>query len=170
MNEKNIIRRKVLNRNCTTAKFSKQNINILNKIILNKNVCIYIPLSTEVSILDSLKTYQKLYTTYVFEKNLKVCLYKDPLIKGNNGVYEPLQKIDVIDTDIFIIPGIAFTKSGIRRGRGGGYYDKLLSNYEKTLKIGICHDHQILDLLPKEDHDILMDYVFTDNNYYKTST
>ena len=70
---------------------------------------------------------------------------------------------------MFIVPGVGFTKFGDRLGRGGGYYDALLKENSEALKIGICHDFQLVDELPIEEHDIAMDYVFTDKNYYKSS-
>ena len=69
----------------------------------------------------------------------------------------------------FRVPGLGFTKSGSRLGRGSGHYDKLLYKNPSVLKIGVCHDFQIVDYIPEEDHDISMDYVFTDKNYYKSA-
>ena len=67
----------------------------------------------------------------------------------------------VQNVELFIVPGVAFTQTGFRLGRGEGYYDKLLQKYPKAIKIGICHDFQILNDLPIEDRDVAMDYVFT---------
>jgi 5-formyltetrahydrofolate cyclo-ligase len=65
---------------------------------------------------------------------------------------------------------VAFTKFGSRLGRGGGHYDALLKKYPNALKIGICHDFQLIKDIPLEEHDIPMDYVLTNINYYKSST
>ena len=63
---------------------------------------------------------------------------------------------------------MAFTTSGKRLGRGGGYYDKLLCMYPNTLKIGLTFNERIIKDIPIENHDILMDYVFTNDKYYKS--
>ena len=57
--------------------------------------------------------------------------------------------------DLAIIPGMAFTPSGDRLGRGKGYYDRLLPKLSCPL-IGLAFPFQILDTLPCEPHDIRM--------------
>ena len=46
----------------------------------------------------------------------------------------------------------------------------LLKHNPNALKIGICHDFQIIKNIPLERQDIPMDYVLTNINYYKSST
>lgn len=65
-----------------------------------------------------------------------------------------------------IVPGCAFTKSGHRLGYGKGYYDCYLNRYKKTLNslpvtIGICFNQQILDQIPMESHDVVINKVIT---------
>ncbi len=57
-----------------------------------------------------------------------------------------------------IIPGIAFDRSNHRLGRGKGYYDKLLPGLN-IYKIGVGFDFQLLDSIPADGHDVLMDEV-----------
>ena len=61
-----------------------------------------------------------------------------------------------------------FDKKLNRLGYGGGYYDKLLSIYPDTLKIGFTFNERIIEDIPTENHDISMDYVFTNDKYYKS--
>ena len=56
-----------------------------------------------------------------------------------------------------LVPGRAFHKNGLRLGRGGGYYDRLLSRIPKAYKIGIGFSCQIKKKIPQEPHDIFMD-------------
>lgn len=66
------------------------------------------------------------------------------------------------DVGVWLIPGLAFTRDGKRLGYGGGWYDRLLSKAaQKSLKIGIAHDFQIVDDIPSEPHDIRIDGVVT---------
>jgi 5-formyltetrahydrofolate cyclo-ligase len=68
------------------------------------------------------------------------------------------------DIAAIIVPGLAFTKSGQRLGRGGGYYDRYLAALPPTThKIGVCFALQIVDSLPIEAHDQKMDVVITEN-------
>ena len=85
------------------------------------------------------------------------------------GVRQPISIDEVIDVDIFLVPGLAFDLSGNRLGRGAGYYDKLLVNYPKSLKIGITNNSRIIDTVPTEDHDVAMDSLFTPENYISIS-
>jgi|SRR3989344_6046152 len=63
--------------------------------------------------------------------------------------------------DIAILPGVAFDTRGVRLGYGKGVYDKLLAK-SRAIKIGLAYDFQITDKLPKEKHDLVMDYVVTE--------
>ena len=64
------------------------------------------------------------------------------------------------EIDVMIVPGVAFTLSGKRMGRGKGFYDKYMSHKDfRALKIGVCYSVQIVDDIPCEEHDIAMDAV-----------
>lgn len=81
---------------------------------------------------------------------------------GSFGISEPQTEvaIDPSKIDVIIVPGVAFTLSGVRCGRGKGYYDKYLSrNGFRAIKIGVCYKEQLAEEIPNEPHDILMDCV-----------
>ncbi len=62
--------------------------------------------------------------------------------------------------DLMIVPGVAFCEDGRRLGRGKGYYDHYLARCRDTLyKIGVCYEHQLLEDIPCEPHDVPMDLV-----------
>ena len=68
--------------------------------------------------------------------------------------------------DLIIVPGIAFDKTKGRLGRGGGYYDQFLST-TKAKKIALAFEKQIVNLVPKEAHDINMDIIITESRIIK---
>jgi 5-formyltetrahydrofolate cyclo-ligase len=69
----------------------------------------------------------------------------------------------VHDLDLILVPGIAFTRSGRRLGRGGGHYDRLLASLAPTTpRLGVCFSTQIVDDLPVEEHDMAVDAVITE--------
>lgn len=68
--------------------------------------------------------------------------------------------------DVIFVPGLAFSKTGDRLGRGKGCYDATLKHYKSSIFVGVCFEEQILDHIPTEPHDISMDFVCTDNNIY----
>lgn len=81
-------------------------------------------------------------------------------------VKTPTKKGEVMTPDLILIPGLAFTKNGHRLGRGKGFFDKYLENYNgKT--IGICFEEQIFESIPTEKHDQMIDFVVTDGKIYR---
>lgn len=167
--KKNIIRRNLLNHNFRNVELSDDISNIFYELVNGKIICTYIPISSEINVLPALSSSIFLNTTFVDGENLQICTYSEPFIENKFGVLQPKILTPNFDTEVFIVPGVGFTKFGDRLGRGGGYYDALLKENSEALKIGICHDFQLVDQLPIEEHDIAMDYVFTDKNYYKSS-
>lgn len=84
------------------------------------------------------------------------------LASGSFGILEPQRGAPCTpaEIDLVIVPGVAFTRSGGRLGRGRGYYDKYLSRSGfRAMKIGVCYAHQLVDALPEEPHDVRMDEV-----------
>ena len=167
MNEKKLLRSN-LDEIKGIKKLSIENIKIINNFIKNKIVCTYIHTDSEVDITNDLIGYKQLITSYLVSSDIELCLYKEPFIKNALNILEPENPIKIKEVDVFLVPGVAFTASGKRLGRGGGYYDKLLSKYPDTLKIGITFNERIMQDLPTESHDISMDYVFTNDKYYKS--
>jgi 5-formyltetrahydrofolate cyclo-ligase len=93
---------------------------------------------------------------------------KDFLIPEVTGNHPPEDFIKQCENlDLIIVPGLSFDKRGYRLGRGGGYYDKLLSKIipkdrlkENTaLTLGIIPKELYLETLPNEPHDIKVDSV-----------
>ena len=68
---------------------------------------------------------------------------------------------EVCTPDILIIPGLSFSEKGERLGRGKAFYDHYLENFSGP-KVGVCFDLQVLEELPTEEHDRLMDFVVTE--------
>ena len=167
MNEKKLLRSN-LEEIKGIKKLSIENIKIINNFIKNKIVCTYIHTDSEIDITNVLIGYKQLTTSYLVSSDIELCLYKEPFIQNALNILEPENPIKIKEVDVFLVPGVAFTTSGKRLGRGGGYYDKLLSKYPDTLKIGITFNERIMQDLPTESHDISMDYVFTNDKYYKS--
>ncbi len=60
--------------------------------------------------------------------------------------------------DVCLVPGLAFDRaSGLRLGRGGGYFDRFLSLPGlRAHCIGVGFRNQALSALPREPHDVLL--------------
>eukprot|EP01147_Barroeca_monosierra_P008676 gene8676-1069_t len=72
--------------------------------------------------------------------------------------------------DIIIVPGLLFSKTGGRLGRGKGYYD----SYIKRLRgegltgptlIAIGFDCQLVDDVPMQEHDQRVDHILTASHH-----
>jgi 5-formyltetrahydrofolate cyclo-ligase len=82
---------------------------------------------------------------------------------GNYGIQEPIppHRLKSEEIDLFLVPGVAFDRTGNRLGRGGGYYDRMLA-LSTAPRIGICFHFQLLDQLPTEPHDVPVQIIITD--------
>lgn len=76
------------------------------------------------------------------------------------------EKDQAIVPDILLIPGLAFTKTGKRLGRGKGYFDRYLANF-KGIKIGVAYECQMFSDLSQDEFDIKMNFLVTEKNIYK---
>lgn len=122
------------------------------------------------SLFDKLDKTIKIYLPKVTSKKMEFFLSEDSsdYSKGAFGIKEPISSKKYCPKEdspsLIIIPGLAFSKSKDRLGRGLGCYDKFLStlphNSEIT-KVGVCLKSQILDEIPTETHDQKMDIILT---------
>lgn len=83
------------------------------------------------------------------------------LCPGAFGILEPVGELFTAyeRIDIGIIPGMAFDAAGHRLGRGKGYYDRFLARVPLMYKIGLSFSWRLLDHVPCDEHDIIMDEV-----------
>lgn len=96
--------------------------------------------------------------------NLELRLYTgtEKLTQSDSfGIMEPTtgQIINPSEIDFAIIPGVAFDKKGNRLGRGKGFYDRLLPQLDKVLKIGVGYEFQLVDSVPVAEFDLPVDIV-----------
>ena len=132
----------------------------------------------------------KVYVPIVDDKNsnvrfLRVRDMEKDLEKRTMGIMEPTEldwrtnepREDVADLkeneklDLVIAPGLAFDETCKRLGRGGGYYDKFLSEGKgrEAVKIGLAFDAQIVDAdeIPLDPWDVVLDLVVSKSHVYR---
>lgn len=71
------------------------------------------------------------------------------------------------ELDIIFLPVVGWDAHGGRLGMGGGYYDKALSGADRPVLVGLAHDNQQMESIPRESWDIVLDYVATDTALYQ---
>ncbi|MFH1570383.1 MAG: 5-formyltetrahydrofolate cyclo-ligase, partial [Gemmatimonadota bacterium] len=74
---------------------------------------------------------------------------------------------DLARIDLVLVPGLAFDRGGRRLGLGGGYYDRFLAQLDAP-RAGLTYDCLLLDELPVEPHDALVDWVVTESAAIRT--
>lgn len=90
------------------------------------------------------------------------CYSAESMSSGAFGIMELVdgEPVASYEIDVMVVPGVAFTAKGERMGRGKGFYDKYMSLKDfRAVKIGVCYDVQLVDVLPTEIHDVKMDSV-----------
>ena len=140
-----------------------------------KNIMLYLSFNKEVNTyplarwcLDNGKT---VIAPYCIQSKREIVPYKitnliGDLTKSAFGVMEPkqdiLEKVNIEDIDLIIVPGVVFDENCNRIGFGAGYYDRFLpKKLKNTPAIGIAYDYQIIDKVPTDEYDAPLDYIIT---------
>ncbi|MDS0528260.1 5-formyltetrahydrofolate cyclo-ligase [Clostridium sp. SHJSY1] len=139
-----------------------------------KNIFIYIGFGSEINtaeyICEFLEEGKNIYVPRIdLEKKVMdaVNIHSLKELKENKfGILEPDNNEEVIEKkllDLIIVPGVAFDLWGGRVGYGGGYYDKYMSDIDETIhKLALCYQFQVLKDLPREEHDIKINEIITE--------
>jgi 5-formyltetrahydrofolate cyclo-ligase len=81
----------------------------------------------------------------------------DTLRPGLRGLLEPIGPrlgVDAVtEATLLIVPALAVDISGIRMGRGGGSYDRVLARAGQAYAVALLHDGELLPTVPAEPHD-----------------
>ena len=127
-----------------------------------KTICIFVNKSDEVNTKDIIHS--------LLNQNKKVVV---PVVRGKDlvlselrtlgelkpstfGILEPrvVRKVSSDEVEIFFVPGFMFDKKGNRKGRGMGYYDKLLKNIKGREVVGLAYKNQLVEKLKPNKWDV----------------
>ena len=81
--------------------------------------------------------------------------HPDQLVKGSYGIPEPPPEAAIADPgiiDLLLTPLEGLDRTGMRLGKGGGYYDRLLSRYA-PVTLGVVLSHQWAEAIPHDPWD-----------------
>lgn len=144
--------------------------------VIQQKICIgafaSIAKEPKLEVLQS-KDFEKLTAYPAYADDSKMMTYKmarmsDLVIRKDFGpeILGPKIEAPEVVPGLILIPGLAFSESGDRLGRGKGFYDTYLANYT-GIKIGICFSIQIKEMVPTEKHDVQLDYIVTEEKIIK---
>ncbi len=139
-------------------------------------VILYYPLPSEFNAsliaVDAIERGKWLYYPWCrSDGSLSVCRVNNidtDFNKGSFGILEPreelrMQPIDPRETDMVVIPGLAYDGEGNRLGKGKGYYDRFLSGIKGVVPIvAPAFSCQFTNsAIPSLPHDIKPDIIVT---------
>lgn len=135
----------------------------------------YMPIADELDIVPLIRWWQQrglpvaLPRTIVQEKRLEFRLVAQldlDLKIGSYGILEPKPYCPLVspdEIDIIVVPGRAFDECCNRLGRGLGYYDRFLKYLpQRTLKVALAFEWQIVKRIPTKPNDVAMDVIVTE--------
>ena len=188
-NEKQQLRRSVLAiRQSLTPEFRRQadaeireRLEQLPEISAATLLAAYVSDGTEPDLLDFLAAFKRRGGTVFLPRSYRTDAgldYElavdnagpDGLVPGAYGIMEPGRDCRAataaeIKEMGWLVPGVAFDRSGRRLGRGKGFYDRMLQG--NGLKLGVFYECQQVSCVPVEPHDRALNAVVTENAVYR---
>jgi 5-formyltetrahydrofolate cyclo-ligase len=127
----------------------------------------YLTMGSEVNVLPLLQMALDKGLTVITTKTLKKRQLKNLILTelknmevGIFGTYHPKDAEEYFGHyDLIIVAGSTFDRKGNRIGYGGGYYDTFLAKQQAAITIGVCYPFQLIENIPVEEHDIILDNV-----------
>jgi 5-formyltetrahydrofolate cyclo-ligase len=63
---------------------------------------------------------------------------------------------------VILVPALAVDRTGVRLGRGAGFYDRSLGLADPAaMLVAVVRDDELVDRLPGEDHDVPVTHALT---------
>jgi 5-formyltetrahydrofolate cyclo-ligase len=90
------------------------------------------------------------------------------LEKGSFDIMEPKDDCQTDNSlDVVLVPTVGISPVGVRLGYGHGFYDKFLAEH-KTTTISLTLEKQIVKNIPKSEHDIIINWIITEDRILET--
>lgn len=92
--------------------------------------------------------------------------FGEPLEPGPFGLLQPPAEAPEVRPTLVLVPLLAFDRLGHRLGYGKGHYDRALAALRaegRVFACGIAYRAQMVDILPAEAHDEVLDWAATED-------
>ncbi len=170
------VRRRALSDSTVKSHSAKVNSHLINTVgtQVNQTVFCYLCQEQEIGLGDFIK--------HAWDNGCSVCV---PVVEDGSmqfveispgsqlrsssfGIQEPItgQHISVKDADLAVVPLVAFSSTGARLGRGGGFYDRAFAQGSGPTLIGVAHEFQKSDEFQTYSWDQGLDAVVTEAGWY----
>ena len=156
---------------------SKKIQNKLKKINEFRNaqkIGVYYPIGSEILtqdiIQELLSNGKDVFLPKVMEKNIEFRKIVDfsSLEKGSFDIMEPKDDCQIDNAlDVVLVPTVGISPIGVRLGYGQGFYDRYLAEH-KVITISLTFEKQIIKNIPKSEHDIMIDWIVTEERILDT--
>ena len=148
----------------------------LDKIFAFKNakkIGVYYPIGSEIFTQDIIQELlskgKEVFLPKVMGESMEFRKIIDfsSLEPGNFDIMEPKEECPVDNNlDVILVPTVGISQTGVRLGYGYGFYDRFLAK-NKTVAISLTLEKQIIKNIPKSEHDIIMNWVVTEDKMTK---
>jgi len=139
-----------------------------------QKIGVYYPIGSEILtqdiIQELLSNGKDVFLPKVIGENIEFRKITDfsSLEKGSFDIMEPKDDCRVDDNlDVVLVPTVGISPIGVRLGYGHGFYDRFLGEH-KTATISLTLEKQIVKNIPKSEHDIIIDWIVTEDRILKT--
>ncbi len=146
----------------------------INAFIDAQKIGVYYPIGSEILtqdiIQELLSNGKDVFLPKVIGKNIEFRKIIDfsSLEKGSFDIMEPRDDCQIDNSlDVVLVPTVGISPTGVRLGYGHGFYDRFLSEH-KTTTISLTLEKQIIKNIPKSEHDIIIDWIVTEDRILET--
>ena len=146
--------------------------NLAKILAYKKKIAIYSPLPDEPDLnpLKDILQNSKFFFPKIEKNSESEMSFKkgDKFEVGKFNILEPIGEFSIHpdDLDCIIVPGLCFSESGYRLGRGKGYYDRTLMYISRAKLIGVTYTSLFPFPFLEESHDIKMGSIITESKAF----
>lgn len=142
-----------------------------------QTVCAYVPVGAEPGSLELIDSQTRLGVRVLLPVALHDVAgiplplrwgeyHPGSLVEARFGLREPpppwLPAEELATASVVVVPALAVDRTGVRLGRGAGFYDRTLSMAHPTVRlVAVVRDDELVDRLPAEPHDVRMTHALT---------
>ncbi len=139
-----------------------------------QKIGVYYPIGSEILTQDIIQELisngKDVFLPKVIGENIEFRKIVDfsSLEKGSFDIMEPKDDCQTDnDLDVVLVPTVGISPIGVRLGYGHGFYDRFLAEH-KSVTISLTMEKQIVKNIPKSEHDIIIDWIITEDRILQT--